>query len=228
MESRGARRRVPQPPSRLPAPVRERRPALAALAVLLILGGALASGLVALRSGERADYLVLRSDVDPGDQIGPEDLGVARIAGTGANAIAAEQRAQVVGQYARTKLFDGTLLTADMLSPRPTVPAGAAVVGMVLTPERRPAGRLAPGDVVAVYTVPRPDEPGGQATQLLSAVEVVEVDEVSTGGGSAVAVSLLVPEADAQELALRSTLGQLAVAKLSPGSTPLVSSVDAG
>lgn len=226
----GTRRRAPSvpPAPRLPVPVRERRPALAALAVLLILVGALASGLIALRSGERSDYLVLRADVEAGARIDAEDLGVARIAGTGASAIPAAQREQVVGQYARTALFSGTLLTADMLAPQETVPAGAAVVGTVLTPERRPAAPLRPGDVVAVFTVPRPDEPVGQASQLLSAVEVVDVDEVNTGGGAAVAVSLLVPQSDAQEVALRSALGQLAVAQLAPGTEPLVSAADAG
>jgi hypothetical protein len=213
---------------RLPAASRERRPALAALAVLLILGGALASGLIALRSGERSDYLLLRSDIQPGDRIEATDLGVARIAGTGAAAIPADQRNTVIGQYARTRLFERTLLTFDMLTARPAVPDGAAVVGVVLTPERRPAGNLARGDIVSVYTVPRPDEPGGDASQLLSAVEVVEVSNVSTGGGSAVALSLLVPQDRAQELTLRSSLNQLAVAKLAPGTSPLVSSADAG
>ena len=196
--------------------------------MLLILGGALASGLIALRSGERSDYLVLRADVEAGARIAAADLGVARIAGTGASAIPAGRRAQIVGQYARTALFSGTLLTAQMLSAKEAVPANAAVVGTVLTPERRPAAPLRPGDVVAVFTVPRPDEPVGESSELLSAVEVVDVAEVSTGGGAAVAVSLLVPHADAREVALRSALGQLAVARLAPGTAPLVSVADAG
>jgi SAF domain len=222
IHSRAAGRAPAQPTSRLPGPVRERRPALAALAVLLILGGALASGLIALRSGERADYLVLRSGVQAGERIGATDLGVARIAGTGASAIPATQRAQVVGRYARARLFSGTLLTPAMLSTGSLVPPGAAVVGLVLSPARRPAGGLDRGDIVSVYTVPKADDGGGEATRLLTAVEVVEVDDVRTEGGSSLAVSVLVPVADAQELTLRSSLDQLAVAKLSPGTSPLV------
>jgi hypothetical protein len=213
---------------RLPAASRERRPALAALAVLLILGGALASGLIALRSGERNDYLLVRGDIQPGERIEASDLGVARIAGTGASAIPAEQREQIIGQYARTRLFDRTLLTSDMLTPRPAVPDGSAVVGIVLTPDRRPAGNLVRGDVVSVYVVPRPDDPGGESSELLTAVEVVEVESVSTGGGAAVAVSVLVPGSFSQEVTLRASLNQLAVAKRAPGTTPLVSSADAG
>jgi SAF domain len=226
IQNRGSRRDTAQPSSRLPAPVRERRPALAALAVLLILGGALASGLLVLRSGERADYLVVRGDVQPGTRIAANDLGVARIAGTGAAAISASQRGQVVGQYARTRLFPGTLLTSDMISARSLVPADSAVVGVVLSAERRPAGDLSRGDVVAVYTVPRPDESGGEATELLSAVEVVDVNAISAGGGAQLAISLLVPKDRAQDVTLRATLNQLAVAELAPGTTPLVSSTD--
>jgi hypothetical protein len=222
ISSRAGRREAAQQPSRLPGPVRERRPALAALAVLLILGGALASGLIALRSGERSDYLVLRADVAPGERISASDLGVARIAGTGASAIAASRRDQVIGQFARARLFGGTLITPDMLSSGSLVPPGAAVVGLVLSPDRRPAGGLDRGDIVSVYTVPKADDGGGEATQLLTAVEVVEVDDIRTEGGSSLAVSVLVPLHDAQELTLRSSLDQLAVAKLSPGTSPLV------
>jgi SAF domain len=222
IQGRAGRREAAQVQTRLPGPVRERRPALAALAVLLILGGALASGLIALRSGERSDYLVLRDDVAPGERITASDLGVARIAGTGASAIAASRRDQVVGEYARARLFDGTLLTPDMLSSGSLVPAGAAVVGLVLSPERRPAGGLDRGDIVSIYTVPRPDDGAGEAAQLLSAVQVVEVDDLRTDGGSSLAVSVLVPMGDAEELTLQSSLNQLAVAKLSPGTRPLV------
>jgi SAF domain len=222
LQGRAGRREAAQPPSRLPGPVRERRPALAALAVLLILGGALGSGLIALRSGERSDYLVLRSDVAPGQRISASDLGIARIAGTGASAIAVGHRVQVVGQYARTRLFSGTLLTPDMLSSGSLVPAGSAVVGLVLSADRRPAGGLDRGDIVSVYTVPRADDSGGEGAQLLTAVQVVEVDDVRTDGGSSLAVSVLVPMASAQELTVMASLNQLAVAKLSPGTTPLV------
>jgi hypothetical protein len=227
-QHRTARRAAAQPPSRLPGPVRERRPALAALAVLLILGGALASGLIALRSGERSDYLVLRSSVAPGERIGATDLGVARIAGTGASAIPADQRARVIGQFARAHLFTGTLLTPAMLSGQSLIPSNAAVVGLVLSPERRPAGGLSRGDIVAVYTVPPPDAGDGQAATLLSAVEVVEVADVRTGGSTAsLAVSVLVPASEAQAVTLQSTLNQLAVAKLAPGTRPLISQADA-
>jgi hypothetical protein len=230
IQGRGNRRDLPSAPLRMPAPVRERRPALAALAIVLILGGALVSGLVALRSGNRSDYVVVRADVQAGDRIGSSDLGVARIAGTGARAIPEAQRSQVVGSYARTRLFAGILLTPDMLSARSTVPPGSAVVGLVLTAERRPAGGVQRGDIVSVYSVPRADDSGGDtgtaASQLLSAVEVVEVQTVSSGSSSGLAVSVLVPQDRAQDLAVDAALNQVAIVKLSPTTAPLVRSSD--
>jgi hypothetical protein len=62
----------------LPAPVRDRRPALAAIAVLLILSGAFASGLLVYRSGERTDVLVARDDIDVGTTITANDFGDPR------------------------------------------------------------------------------------------------------------------------------------------------------
>ena len=47
--SRGIGRSAGGPANRLPAPPRQRRPALAAIAVLLIVGGALLAGLLAIR-----------------------------------------------------------------------------------------------------------------------------------------------------------------------------------
>ncbi len=66
---------------RLPSPPRQRRPALAALAVLLIVGGAAIAGLLALRADSRVPVLVARHDIAVGARITRDDLAVARIAG---------------------------------------------------------------------------------------------------------------------------------------------------
>jgi hypothetical protein len=223
VEQRAGRRAPgPQRPQgdRLPAPVKERRPALAALAVLLILGGALASGLLVLHSGQRADYLVLRRTVAPGHQIRSQDLGTARIAGTGARAIPAGQRPHVIGQYATTTVYAGTLATRDMFSPQPDIPPGMTVVGVVLAPEQRPGDGMRPGDVVSLYVVPRSDQAGGLARVLVPAVRVVEVSDTRTGGGTGLPVTLLVPGVEVPNVEAYAALSRLAVVKL-PAGTPL-------
>ena len=54
---------------KLPGAPRERKPALAALAVVLILGGALAVGYVMLQSAKRVDAIEITQQVGLGQQI---------------------------------------------------------------------------------------------------------------------------------------------------------------
>jgi SAF domain len=216
----GAGRSVaPAQPSvgdRLPTPPRERKPALAALAVLLIVGGALASGLIVLRAGERSDYLVVKTTVDPGQQISAADLGLAHIAGSGAGAIPARRRAEVIGSYATTRIFPGTLITTRMVTAaRPEIPDGSAVVGAVLSSAQRPAARLRRGDLVTVLSVPRSDNVvNATATVLLDRAEVVAVADAPTNGS--LAVSLLVPQSETRAVSAAAASGTVAVALL-PG-----------
>jgi hypothetical protein len=204
---------------RLPAPVKERRPALAALAVIMIVGGALASGMLVLRSGERDDYLVVRSTINPGRKIVDTDLGVAQIAGTGAHAVAAARRSDIVGRYATTRIFPGTLITYEMVTKDNEIPDGWAVVGAVLSTNQRPAAPLRPGDLVRVLSVPRADgTDDGQATILLNSAEVRAVEETPTNG--AIAVSLLVPVDRVQPVAAAAAQGTVALALL-PGLAPV-------
>ncbi|NAZ84512.1 hypothetical protein GTR02_22165, partial [Kineococcus sp. R8] len=92
------------PGRRLPSPVRERRPAVAALGLLLIVGGALGSALVVHRSGDRVDVLVASRDILPGQRIEAGDLGVARVAADGAAVVPASARQAFVGTYATSRV----------------------------------------------------------------------------------------------------------------------------
>ena len=212
---------------RLPVRTSDRRPALAVLAVLLILGGALVSGLIVLRTGQRLDLLVLRRDVAPGQQLSADDLGIARIAGTGADAVKADQRSAVVGQFATTRIFSGTLLSRDMMQPRADVPAGSAVVGLALTVNQAPAGGVREGDVVRVLVVPQRGGTG-EAVVLVDAARVVRdgaaaqrsgsTSQLSNANGSS--ISVLVPQTVAPDVAAASAQGEAAVVLLPPGTRP--------
>lgn len=217
--------------ARLPVPARDRRPALAALAVLLIFGGALTSGLIAFRSGERSDFLVLAHDVRPGQRLQATDLAVARIAGTGAKAVPASRRARVIGEYATTRGFAGTLLTSDMVEPRPAVPGGSAVVGLTLDASQAPAGGVALGDVVRVLLVPQRGTDGSSRV-LVSAARVVGdgAARAASGGGvgslpmssNGTTVSVLVPQGQAAAVAAASAQRQAAVIQLPPSTKPAI------
>ena len=208
--------------ARLPAPVRDRRPALAALALLLVMGGALTSALIAYRSGDRVEVLVARGDIEVGQTLTEADLETARVANDGGIVIPVEDRDNFVGRsVATTRIPAGTLLNKEMfLSDASAVPAGAQVVGVVLSATQRPAEELQPDDVVRVFLVPRETGDGAQGTILASAVRVAEAP--GGGSGDTVRLSLLVPDYAATAVVTAAATGSLAVTRLAPGFRPLV------
>lgn len=206
---------------RLPAPVRDRRPALAALALLLVLGGALTSALIAYRSGDRVDVLVARGDIEVGQVVQQSDFALARVAADGAATIEADAVQNFLGTSATTRIPAGTMLNRTMfLADTDVVPPRSVVVGVVLAPNQRPAGLLRAGDVVRVFLVPR--EAGGvvEGTVLVSAVRVVDVDAAS--GGDNVRVSLLIPEEPATSVVTAAATGSIALTALAPDTRPAV------
>src|SRR5262245_33319022 len=66
--------------NRMPAPPRQRRPALAAIAVLLIVGGALVAGLLAIRMDSRVQVIAVSHTLEPGHRITAKDLVARTIA----------------------------------------------------------------------------------------------------------------------------------------------------
>ena len=208
--------------ARLPGPVRERRPALVASGLVLVVAGALGSALVVHRSGDRVDVLVARHEIAPGEQVGADDLGVARVAADGAAVVPASALHNFVGTYATARIPADTLVNRTMFLAGDTVPADAAVVGVVLGPEQRPSDALGAGDVVRAYLVAGDGastvsgQPAG--TVLLQAARVVAADGGADGGG----VSLLVPAAGAAEVVAAAAAGQVALVRLADATTPPV------
>ncbi|WP_432540500.1 SAF domain-containing protein [Kineococcus sp. SYSU DK002] len=232
-----ATRRAPKPVptapgARLPGPVRERRPALVAFGLVLVVGGALGSALVVHRSGDRVDVLVARHDIAPGDLLTADDLGTARVAAEGAATVPASALGNFVGTYATTRIPADTLVNRTMFLAGDTVPAEAAVVGVVLGPEQRPTAALAAGDVVRAYLVSADGattvtgQPAG--TVLLGAARVVAAGGTSGGAvtgpvtSDSGTVSLLVPTADAAGVVAAAAAGQIALVRLADATTPPV------
>lgn len=209
---------------RLPAPVRDRRPALAALALLLVLGGALASALLAYRSGDRVDVLVASRPIDIGQTVTAADFAVARVAADdGAAVIEAEAADNFYETSALTSITPGTLLNASMFGTGDkVVPPRAAVVGVVLSTSQRPAVELDAGDVVRVYLVPRDAGSGiTTGTVLAEAVLVAEAPQ-TVGGGDTARLSLLVPQEVATSVVTAAATGSVAVSKLAADVEPAI------
>jgi hypothetical protein len=208
--------------SRLPTPPRDRRPAMAALALLLIVTGALASALVTYRSGNRVDVLVASREIPPGTVLTRQDLTTARVAADAGATISASAMEKFLGSTAVTGIPRNTLLNRSMFLAGDVMPLNSVVVGVVVGTQQRPAESINSGDVVRVY-VSAADDNGNSVGQpgdvLVKAARVVSVKD---GSSSSMSVSLLLPDQVAKMVIPVAADGRIAVAALAPGTTPVI------
>ncbi len=195
----------PVPPSRRANvdPPRQRRPALAALALLLVVGGALLAGLMAVRMDSRTSYLAASRDIAPGTAITAADLREVSVAADGLNLITAEQADQILtgSVYARVPISADSLVDQSMLTNEAPVADGRAIVSVPLNPVLTPASSLDGGDLVQVVRVGG-EQGNGQAKELTQAL-VIDVTQASTGdlqSSTTGSVTLLVPDSAAADV----------------------------
>lgn len=170
-------------PSRLPS-TRERRPALIALAIVLIVGGALASGWLALQSGDRAYFLQVSADVAQGEDLTPDKLERVSLPEGFDGGVSADDEGEVVGRPAATRLLAGTVLNRAMVSDD----AGLAQdTTQLAVPVTSGALELGTGDQV-VLDIGATD---GNRTSVLAEV-VSEPTETGDGGFGASSASQMV------------------------------------
>ncbi|HEX9358164.1 MAG TPA: hypothetical protein VF933_30650, partial [Streptosporangiaceae bacterium] len=97
---------------RLPGAPRERKPALAALAVLLILGGALGAGLLVIQGSKRVAAIEISQQIGAGQRIPLSAMQQVQIAaGSGLAYVPWAEASQVTRFYAVSAIPQGTLLT---------------------------------------------------------------------------------------------------------------------
>ncbi|MFF5211451.1 hypothetical protein [Streptosporangium sp. NPDC000396] len=198
-------------------PPRERKPALAALAVLLILGGALATTLLVLRSGDRISAIGITQQVGAGQPITEAVMREVQIADTGIGYVAWADRARVAQNFARVTLIPGTLLIRDMVvSSSKELGPGKAIVGLSLKPGQMPL-TLAEGDRVQVIYVP--GRGGGATAQGRTLAQSALVHKVGAPGrnGSTGQVAIIVDTTLSPTIAAYSSTGEVALAEL-PGA----------
>ncbi|GAA2391808.1 hypothetical protein [Nonomuraea africana] len=200
---------------KLPVPPRERKPALAALAVLLILGGALATTLLVMRSGDRISAIRVVQQIGVGQKISPNALEEVQIADTGVAFVAWSERFAVVETYAAATILPGTLLTDEMtVTASEELGPGKAKVGLALKPGQAPAG-LREGDRVQVIHVPGRSS-GGQS-RVLAPNALVHIVGEPTRTGSAGLITVIVDSTISPQVAAYASSGEIAVAEL-PGA----------
>ncbi|GAA0922942.1 hypothetical protein [Nonomuraea longicatena] len=193
---------------RLPVPPRERKPALAALAVLLILGGALAATLLVMRSGDRISVIRVKQQIGAGQQFTETALEEVQIADTGIDYVLWSQRQSVVSSFAAVTLLPGTLLTNSMgVTASRELGPGKAMVGLSLKPGQLPQ-HLEAGDRVQVIRVPARSQERGQVLAQSALVHSVGDDG---------AVTVIVDVTVSPDVVGYASSGEIAVAELPGG-----------
>lgn len=207
--------------NRLPAPPRQRRPAMAAIAVLLIVGGALLAGLLAIRMDSREPVLTVNKEIPAGSQITAADLTEAQVASEGLDLVDADLASQVVGTYARTTIMPNQLIDRRMLTSESPLGEGRAIVSVMLSPGLTPVGEIAPGDKVMVVRVDdnAAGTGGGQALTEGLVLDRSRTSADDLGGPSTGSVTLLVPEETVEQVVNAAGADKAGLALLSRGNS---------
>ncbi|WP_055532594.1 hypothetical protein [Streptomyces graminilatus] len=152
----GGRSSVPVQPmagERLPAPPRERKPALAALAVLLILVGALGATTLVLRAGDRIEVVKVTAPIPAGGSVTKDNTTSVLVADDkGINYVPWEQLSGLMKLKAVSAIPAGVVPVGQMFTDETGLGAGQAIVGLSLKQGQYPTG-LKQGDLVAAYRV---------------------------------------------------------------------------
>lgn len=148
--------------SRLPTAPRERKPALAALAVLLILAGALATMLLVSRSGNRISVvkvgsatIAAGSKLD-GDPNSGQFVEASVAADSSIKYVLWSQLGDLKGRVTYNTLVHDSLITTDMLGDQSTgkvdLPPGTSLMGIQVKEGHYPNGQMSIGDKYTLYT----------------------------------------------------------------------------
>ncbi|WP_427893709.1 hypothetical protein ACQHIV_12095 [Kribbella sp. GL6] len=223
--SRAAGRPAGGGSTRLPSG-RERRPALAALAVILILLGAAGSALIALNSGNRSDFVAISADaLPPGHKIEAKDFSRGDLAGATGGLVPWSQAGKYVGRYTTSWLYKDQFVTPGNFTKdgQQPIPQGGALVGVSLDAGHAPSDGLSVGDVVQIVRVPGGNDGGGNSVELVGAAAVTSsagaITDSKTSANSSLNVTLLVPQSKVTLVAAAAAAKTLSVAKLPPGTT---------
>ena len=217
----------------MPSAPRERKPALAALAVLLVALGAVAAGYLVINAGHRVGAVEITQQVGQGQRIPASAIKEVEIASnSGINYVAWQYANRVAGVYAAVQIPAGTLLTSAMTTATNNLAQGKVQVGLSLKPGQAPANLLI-GQSVEAFGVGTGSGCGAAAAGgggsgtgggngsgaggPITTGIIASVIGSTASNGSTAAVTLAVPDADAGVLACYASAGDVAIA-LTPGS----------
>ncbi|MEV8319009.1 RcpC/CpaB family pilus assembly protein [Streptomyces sp. NPDC059900] len=229
--SRSAAPVQPAVGERLPAPPRERKPALAALAVLLILVGALGATVLVLRAGDRVEVVKVTAEIPAGETVSGDNVTSVMVADDASiNYVKWDQLEGLKKLKATNTIPKGAVAVGEMFSSKGGLPAGKSAVGVSLKEGQYPASGLKNGDTVDVYQVGDAASGSGDKgssgsagssasdSPIVSGARVSTVADksdatVSTG---ALGVTLQVDTADAAAVTRAASAGAVSLVQVSP------------
>lgn len=155
--------------------------------VLLIVGCALAFGVLAQSLTDTRAVLVLARPAARGTVLSDADLAVAQVpADTVVRVMRADDRRRLLGRTLLLSLPAGTALTADLVTAGAVdVGPSSRTVGLLLEPGGYPTSSLAPGDTVSVVDT-------GGTGDVLDDGAVVLSTESTVDGAATRLVSIVV------------------------------------
>jgi len=213
--------------SRLPVAARDRRPALAALALLLVLVGALGSALVVYRSGDRVGVLAATHDIRFGQTLTQADFRTVQVAAdSDVQLLRPSQLASLLTERPTSAIPAGTLVAPGMFATGPFIPADGVAVGIVVDPTKRPSTVPRPGQVVRVFYVSGNGTSSANVPGDHQVVRAARVLSVGSGGSASTrSITVLVPKDLAMQVADLASSGNLAVSTLPDDTKPSIDTV---
>lgn len=173
---------------RLPSAPRERKPALAVLAVLLIVGGALVAGLLVVRSGQRVGAIMVTQTITEGEQIPLSAMTEVMVPSDSGFGYVSWQHVNQVPQYfAKETIPAGTAINKGMLSLTNPLSTGQnnTYVGLALKDGQLP-DNLQVGDIISIYSTGNGGGacPGKGGQLLVSGAMVMSTNAGAAGAGT--------------------------------------------
>ncbi|MEW2610345.1 hypothetical protein AB0937_09060 [Streptomyces sp. NPDC047880] len=228
---------VPAQPSvgdRLPTPPRERKPALAALAVLLILVGALGATMLVLQAGDRIEVVKVTQEIPAGGSVSTSNTTSVMVAKDDSiHYVEYGQLKQLQKLKAVNPIPAGVVAVGEMFGDAAGVAPGKATVGLSLKAGQYPTG-IKEGDTVAAYRVSSASGSGNSNSNSSSSSAADSSVIVDSGrvsyvpgpkdsgdelvGSTNLAVTLTVDSDKAAALAQAASNGEVALVKV-PGNS---------